>query len=100
MSRPVAAARAVGAVRAREISSCPSLPRGIDEQTLKDIADMTGGEYYSATSAGELQKVFTEVPTDQIMTHEMMEVSALFAAIGAALAALAIFLSFLFNPIS
>jgi Ca-activated chloride channel family protein len=74
--------------------------RGIDEQTLKDIAGMTGGEYYSATSSSELQEVFSELPTDQIMTHEMMEISALFAAVGASLAALAILLSFLLNPIS
>jgi Ca-activated chloride channel family protein len=31
--------------------------RGIDETTLKQIAAMTGGAYYSATSAGELQNV-------------------------------------------
>ena len=29
--------------------------RGIDEATLKQIADMTGGAYYSASSAGELK---------------------------------------------
>ena len=29
--------------------------RGIDEETLKQVSAMTGGEYYSAESAGELQ---------------------------------------------
>jgi Ca-activated chloride channel family protein len=37
--------------------------RGIDEATLKQVADMTGGEYYAATSAGELQNVFQNLPT-------------------------------------
>jgi len=32
--------------------------RAIDEQTLMAVADATGGEYYPAASADELQKVF------------------------------------------
>ncbi|HVN55660.1 MAG TPA: VWA domain-containing protein, partial [Anaerolineaceae bacterium] len=35
----------------------------IDETTLKQIAATTGGEYYTASSAGELQKVFDSLPT-------------------------------------
>jgi Ca-activated chloride channel family protein len=57
--------------------------RGIDEQTLKEIADMTGGTYYSAESAGELQDVFQELPTYLITRHETTETSVVFAAIGA-----------------
>ncbi|HTP08539.1 MAG TPA: VWA domain-containing protein, partial [Anaerolineae bacterium] len=37
--------------------------RGIDEDTLKQIADLTGGTYYSAESAGELNNVFQNLPT-------------------------------------
>lgn len=72
--------------------------RGIDEQTLKDISSMTGGKYYAASSAGELQKVFSDLPTDHITTREQMEISAFFAAAGAVLAFLAILLSSLFHP--
>jgi Ca-activated chloride channel family protein len=73
--------------------------RGIDEQTLKEIADMTGGTYYSAESAGELQDVFQELPTYLITRHETTETSVVFAAIGALLAALAIVLSLIWHPL-
>ena len=73
--------------------------RGIDEQTLREIALMTGGEYYAAESAGELQNVFQSLPTYLITKHEVMEISVLFTAIGALLAVAAIGLSILWNPL-
>ncbi len=73
--------------------------RGIDEVTLKKIAAMTGGTYYPASSASELQDVFTSLPTYLIARHEVSEVSFLYAGIGAALAALAIGLSLLWHPL-
>jgi Ca-activated chloride channel family protein len=73
--------------------------RGIDEATLKQIADVTGGTYYSAESAGELQNVFQNLPTYLITKHETTEISVAFAAIGALLAALAIVLSLLWHPL-
>ncbi len=73
--------------------------RGIDEETLKLVSDMTGGEYYSAESADELQKVFSELPTYLITKHETTEISAIFAALGALCVALAIGLSMLWNPL-
>ena len=74
--------------------------RGIDEDTLKQVADMTGGTYYSAESAGELQNVFQNLPTYLITKHETSEVSVVFAAIGALLAAFAIVLSLRWHPLS
>lgn len=74
--------------------------RGIDEQTLKQIADMTGGEYYLATSANELQKVFQELPIHLVTRQETTEISAFFTGLGALLIALAIFLSLLWHPLS
>jgi len=73
--------------------------RGIDEATLKQIAEMTGGAYYSASSAGELQNVFQNLPTYLITKHETMEISVLFAAMGALCAALAIVLSLIWHPL-
>jgi Ca-activated chloride channel homolog len=73
--------------------------RGIDETTLKQIAHMTGGTYYAATSAGELLKVFQNLPTHVITKHEVMEISVVFAAIGALLVALAIGLSLRWHPL-
>jgi Ca-activated chloride channel family protein len=72
---------------------------GIDEQTLKQIASMTGGTYYSASSAGELQNVFRNLPTYLITKHETSEISVAFTAFGALLAALAIILSLFWHPL-
>ena len=73
--------------------------RGIDEDTLKQVADMTGGKYYSAESAGELQNVFQSLPTYLITKHETSEISFIFAALGTLLAALAIGLALLWHPL-
>jgi Ca-activated chloride channel family protein len=73
--------------------------RGIDEPTLKQIATMTGGEYYSASSAGELQKVFKELPSYLITRQETTEISFLFTTLGALLAAAAILLSLIWHPL-
>ncbi|HEY9152061.1 MAG TPA: VWA domain-containing protein [Anaerolineales bacterium] len=73
--------------------------RGIDEATLKQVAAMTGGTYYSASSAGELQSVFNSLPTYLIMKHETTEISVFFTAFGALLAALAILLALLWHPL-
>lgn len=73
--------------------------RGIDEETLQRIAAMTGGEYYSATSAGELQSVFQNLPIHLSTRLETTEISVAFAAIGALLAALAIVLALIWNPL-
>ena len=73
--------------------------RGIDDATLKQVAAMTGGTYYSASSAGELQNVFKSLPTYLIMKHETTEISVFFTAFGALLAALAIVLALLWHPL-
>jgi Ca-activated chloride channel family protein len=73
--------------------------RGIDEATLKQIADMTGATYNSASSAGELLKVFQNLPTYLITKHEVMEISVAFAAIGTFLVALAVLLALRWHPL-
>jgi len=73
--------------------------RGIDEPTLMQIADMTGGKYYAASSASELQKVFEDLPTYFVTRDEFTEISVVFTALGALLAALAIGLSMLWHPL-
>jgi Ca-activated chloride channel family protein len=72
--------------------------RGIDEATLKQVAELTGGEYYTAESADELLKVFQDLPTSLITKRERTEVSVFFTAAGALLAALAVGLSLRWNP--
>jgi Ca-activated chloride channel family protein len=71
---------------------------GIDEATLKQIADLTGGKYYAASSASELEQVFSSLPTYLIIKHETTEISVVFAALGMLLAAAAIGLSLLWHP--
>ncbi|HTP02665.1 MAG TPA: VWA domain-containing protein [Anaerolineales bacterium] len=73
--------------------------RGIDELTLKNVASLTGGAYYPASSAAELQHVFQNLPTYLIIKHETSEVSAFFTAAAAILAVAAIALSLLWHPL-
>lgn len=73
--------------------------RGIDEDTLRQIADETGGEYYPAESGSDLQEVFDNLPTYLIVETEVHEISAAFVAIGGVLAALAVALSLLWHPL-
>ncbi len=73
--------------------------RGIDEETLKQVSALTGGEYYSASSASELNDVFSNLPTHLITRHETTEISVFFAAAAALLAVLAVGLSLLWNPL-
>jgi Ca-activated chloride channel family protein len=72
--------------------------RGIDEDTLKQVADLTGGTYYPAESASELHDVFQKLPTYLITKHEVVELSVVFAGLGALLTVLAIGLSQLWRP--
>jgi Ca-activated chloride channel family protein len=73
--------------------------RGIDEEALRQVSQLTGGKYYSASSAGELQHVFEQLPTYVILKHKTTEISVLFAAAGGLLAVLAMSLSLLWRPL-
>jgi Ca-activated chloride channel family protein len=76
-----------------------NFPRGIDESTLRQIADMTGAKYYPAESADQLGGVFQSLPTNLITKHEATEVSVFFVGLGALLAALAILLGKAWRPL-
>ena len=73
--------------------------REIDEETLQQVADATGGEYYIATSAGELQDVFQSLPTYVIATRETTEISVFFTGIAVLIAILAMILSLRWHPL-
>jgi len=66
----------------------------IDEVTLQQVADMTGGSYYYASSANELSDVFQNLPTFIVATRENIEIGVFFTAFAAIMIVLAIFLSF------
>jgi Ca-activated chloride channel family protein len=65
----------------------------IDEQTLRDVSDVTGGTYYWAESAQEQPEVFRSLPTYLVARHDTTEVTVTFAGLGALLAVLAVILS-------
>ena len=73
--------------------------RAIDEVTLRAVADATGGEYYPAESAEQLNQVFADLPTDLITSHKIVEISVVFTAIATLLLALAILLGQAWRPL-
>jgi hypothetical protein len=60
---------------------------------------MTGGQYYAATSASELQNAFQNLPTYLVIIRENIEISAFFNALGLLLILVAVFLSLRWNPV-
>lgn len=73
--------------------------RAIDEETLTAVAEATGGEYYPAESAQQLRDVFAQLPTNLILSHEVVEVSVLFTALAVLFVALAILLGQAWRPL-
>jgi len=73
--------------------------REIDEETLTQIADTTGGKYYVATSAVELQEVFRNLPTYVIATPETTEISVFFTAFAVLMAIIAMILALRWHPL-
>lgn len=73
---------------------------GIDEVTLQEIANLTGGRYHAATSAGELNAVLAGLPAVFTSQTEWMEVSVGFAGLGALLALAAFLLSMRWNGVA
>jgi Ca-activated chloride channel family protein len=58
---------------------------GLDEDTLRGIAEATGGEYFRAGSAMELRRVYAGLESRLVVGREDTEVTALFAAAAALL---------------
>ena len=72
----------------------------LDEEALKQIADMTRAQYFHATTGGELKKIYQGLNKQLIKERKETEITAFFAAAAAALALTAATLSMLwFNRI-
>jgi len=69
----------------------------IDEPTLTKVAEMTGGTFHKAEDAAQLREVFQNLPKQISLQKKNQEISAVFAAIGAALGVAALTLSLLWN---
>ena len=66
-----------------------------DEETLRAIADVTRGEYFSASSAAELKKVYETLSSKFLLENKETEVTALVMAAAGLLALVAGALSIL-----
>jgi Ca-activated chloride channel homolog len=73
--------------------------RGIDEATLEQVAALTGGKYYPAESADQLQSVFDNLPLSLVTKHEVVELSVGFVALGLLLTTASLFLGRLWRPL-
>ncbi len=62
----------------------------IDEDTLKQVAKTTGGEYFKAVDAKELNEVLLDLPNTIVLQHEYVEITVWFAFAGALLIAAAV----------
>jgi len=65
----------------------------LDEDTLKNIANLTRAEYFYAGTAGDLKKVYQSLSTRLVVEKKETEISSLFAAFAAALVVVAAGLS-------
>ncbi|MDQ1425752.1 MAG: Ca-activated chloride channel [Acidimicrobiaceae bacterium] len=69
----------------------------MDESTLQQVADITGGKFYHAQDAAQLKSVFAGLPNQIGLQKKHDEISVVFAFLGALLAAAAVGLSLLWN---
>lgn len=67
----------------------------LDEDTLKDVSQMTRAEYFYAGTAEDLMKVYESLSSKLVVERKETEVSALFAALGVLFSVLAAGLSVL-----
>ena len=66
----------------------------LDEEALKKIASTTGGEYFRAGNAADLKKIYRHLSAKLVLEKQQtMEVTALFAGLGALLSLVAALLS-------
>ncbi|HVP18893.1 MAG TPA: VWA domain-containing protein [Spirochaetia bacterium] len=57
----------------------------LDEATLKQIAAKTAGQYYKASSEGDLHRIYDNLSTRLMVEREKTEITALFVAAAAVL---------------
>ncbi|HVL34649.1 MAG TPA: ABC transporter ATP-binding protein, partial [Burkholderiales bacterium] len=65
----------------------------LDEESLKTIANLTGGEYFYAGTAVDLKRIYRSLNSRFVLEKKETEISALFAAAAALLATCSALLS-------
>jgi Ca-activated chloride channel family protein len=68
-------------------------PLVIDEESLKAVAKTTGGQYYRAESAGQLQEALGDLPSHVTVVNKHVDIASWFAGAGGLLVVAAIGLS-------
>jgi Ca-activated chloride channel family protein len=69
----------------------------LDEETLRGMAEITGGEYFRAQNADQLFQIFRDLPSEIVLQKELIEISFVFAILGAVFVILAVSLSVLWH---
>jgi Ca-activated chloride channel family protein len=74
-------------------------PRIIDEATLETVAEITGGQYYKAESADQLQGALDDLPSQVTVVRKHVDIASWFAGVGGLLVAGAVGLSLWWNRV-
>jgi Ca-activated chloride channel family protein len=74
-------------------------PRIIDEPTLQAVAEITGGRYYKAESADQLQVALGDLPSQVTVVQKHVDIASWFAGAGGLLVAVAVGLSLWWNRV-
>jgi Ca-activated chloride channel family protein len=74
-------------------------PLIIDEQALQQVAATTGGKYYRAVDADQLNSALKDLPSTITVAHKHVDISSRFAGLGGLLIALAVGLSLWWNRV-
>jgi Ca-activated chloride channel family protein len=77
----------------------PSFYAQVDEESLQKIAKITDAEFFRATNAADLKKVYEHLASRFVLEHRETEVSALFIMLALALIGLAFGLSRYWNRV-
>jgi Ca-activated chloride channel family protein len=72
----------------------------VDEDALKSVASTTGGEYFAATDADQLQKVLTDLPKHVTTQQQDVDISAGFVAVAALVLLIGLGLSIRWSTLS
>ena len=74
-------------------------PRVMDEGTLQAIAEITGGQYYKAESADQLQGALDDLPSQVAVVRKHVDIASWFAGAGGLLVTVAVGLSLWWNRV-
>ncbi|HLL62692.1 MAG TPA: VWA domain-containing protein [Propionibacteriaceae bacterium] len=74
-------------------------PLVIDEKGLQDVAKITGGQYYRAESAVQLQDALGDLPSQVTVVKKRVDIASWFAGVGGLFVAAALGLSLWWNRV-